>query len=271
MEQLQRHIAFANAALPLCKQGPEGGNPPRILVITPKSHLLPQLERVFPGSPVRLETQETILQAPPNLIPDPERYDYIDAAGEAPYPCDPGELYGALVNLLGPGGVISCGVYGESRYYGLLMLAQIVAKIAPPDYQTKCWNSNSQKIKKEMAQSIGLVISALPENHPAFDQKDFIQRLIKGEHDALERLMTLEPSKLFTASALLEAVPRWGGEWVKWLCPREDNRLEKVGGGDIWERLRKLPEPAHRIALELVTAAPREHFFLMKGCRKTGQ
>lgn len=183
-----------------------------------------------------------------------EKFDYIAAAGFKYILCDSKSetRFPQLLAMLKPGGVISAAVCGFSGYYGLVMLGSIVKTLS------------RDKNVKEGVKIAEAVLNELPSTHPVFEtgQEDFLQRLKSSDETAFEDLMTLTGSfphidGLFSVSTLFEAIPRWGGQFIRWVVPAAYSPPSTL------EKISNLPEPRRSITAELVTASPPDHYFLL--------
>ncbi len=207
----------------------------------------------------------------PNLLPsdkryDQRRYDYIYVEPTV------GKMYGAtmflelhrLLSLLKPDGVICSVVYGYAGYYGLEMLRTIVKRfIANEDVFFKYDHINEEvAIDKELAVARALVAN-LPANHPAYRQKQFMERLLNGNMDAYRELYTVSADNVFTVSLLLEHIARNGGRFLGWVHPDWYEPGLHIREKSILEKLVHLPYPQRWEVAELVNAAPDEHSFLL--------
>lgn len=188
-------------------------------------------------------------------------FDYITVVGLKYLPCSEGtdRLFRELIALLKPGGVISAHVCGFSGYYGAVMLGDIIRRL-----------SRGRKTDATIKIARAL-IRELPETHPAF----LCEIINPHDETAVKELLALSEAidhvdKLFTVSKLMEAIPRWGGRFLRWVFPpiydptsRFESWFESNERGVI-QVLNTLPEPRRSIAAELLTASPSEHYFLVQ-------
>ncbi len=219
-----------------------------ILEASGRADLFALLEEEFPHARVE-QLQEQKIDGQKG-----EPFDYIAAAGFKYIPCDRENetLFSQLLARLKPGGVISAAVCGFSGYYGLVMLGSIVETLS------------RDKTAGEGVKIAEAVLRELPPTHPVFEtgQEDFLQRLKSGDETAFEDLMTLTRSiphidGLYSVSTLMEAIPRWGGQFIRWVSPPSYDPSSTL------ERINDLPEPRRSIVFELVTASPPDHYFLL--------
>ncbi len=188
-------------------------------------------------------------------------FDCIAAVGLRYLPCseETDRLFRELVAGLKPCGVLSAHVCGFSGYYGSVMLGAIIRQLSR--------GKNPAAIVK-IARA---VIQELPETHPAF-----VCEILKSRDEtAVKELLDLSTSidhvdKLYTVSKLMDAIPRWGGRFLRWVFPplydpisRFESWLDSIEYS-MPRRLCALPEPRRSIAVELLTASPPVHYFLVQ-------
>lgn len=225
-----------------------------ILEVSGRSDLFTLLNEEFPHARVE-QLQEQKIDGQKG-----EKFDYITAAGFKYIPFDSQNetLFPRLLAELKPGGVISAALCGFSGYYGLVMLGTVIKTLA------------QNKNIKEGLKIAEAVLNELPPSHPVFEtgRECFLERLKSHDETAFKDLMTLTGSighidALYSVSKLMEAIPRWGGQFIRWVFP------DTYVPPSTLTRLTGLPEPRRSITAELVTASPPVHYFLF-GKGETG-
>jgi hypothetical protein len=184
-------------------------------------------------------------------------FDYIAAVGLKYLPCgeETDRFFRELVALLKPGGVMSAHVCSFSGYYGVVMLGAIIRQLS---------RGQNLAATLKIAQAI---IQELPETHPAFACEILKSHVEISVKELLELSTAIaDVDKLYTVSKLMEAIPRWGGRFLRWVFPPlydPTSRFQSNGHG-LLRRLNALPEPRRSIAAELLTASPPGHYFLVQ-------
>lgn len=226
----------------------------RILYVGENEKILHLLESQFPDAVVQRLDIDTIISGHQQ---ESRAFDYIAAAGIKSAAVNIHQLLGRLISLLKPGGIIVCGVYGYAGYYGLEMLSTIVKHFAADIKNID--GKNFTKMKK----IIGSVMEQLPENHPAYHRKAFMERLSRGDKPTIKELVNIFPGKIFTVSGLLECIEQNGGRFIDWVVPGFYDPAQYVDKKEVTEKLEKLKEPQRWQVAELVNASPPEHYFFL--------
>lgn len=188
-----------------------------------------------------------------------EAFDYIVALGikSAAVDVDICRLLNRLLSLLKPGAIIACGVYGYAGYYGLDMLGTIVKH-----FSADIKNIDGKNFAK-MKKIISAVIQQLPENHPVYHRKTFMERLGRGDKPTIKELLNISSGKIFTVSRLLECIKENGGRFIDWVVPKFYDPTQYVDKKEVAAKLEKLKEPQRWQVAELVNASPPEHYFFL--------
>ncbi|MCP5053314.1 MAG: hypothetical protein GY940_39485, partial [bacterium] len=197
--------------------------------------------------PVEKESEETI-----------ERYDYIVATGCKTHDAGLLSFMPRLQSLLKPGGVAAAAVYGYAGYYGLDMLGTIVRK-----FSRTLKNIPDNKRFAKTVKITKSVMSQLPGSHPAYRQKEFMDRLEKGDKKSVKELIAISGDTVFAVSELLESIRHCGGSFVDWVFPQWYNPARRVEEKSVVEQLSGLPAPQRWEVAELVNSRPLEHYFFM--------
>lgn len=221
----------------------------RVLEAGERDDLFVLLKNELPGAVVEQQRNGKVFEK--------ESFDYIAAAGLTYLPHDEetDRLFREWLACLKPAGVMAAHVCGYSGYYGAVMLGAVIRRLGR--------GKNRAGIVK-IAQA---VLRELPETHPAFA----CEILKSTGETAIKELLELSEvfdhvDKLYTVSRLLEAIPRWGGCFLRWVLPA---LYDPTTGGEslepaILRRLNSLPEPRRSVAAELLTASPPDHYFLIQ-------
>lgn len=225
----------------------------RVLEAGGRDDLFELLKKEFPKAGVMQRKEGEALEK--------GTFDYVAAVGLKYLPCGDGtdRLFRELIALLKPGGVLSAHVCGFSGYYGAVMLGDIIRRLS---------RGENPAAALKIARA---VIRELPETHPAFSREIIKPR----DETAVKELLALSEAidhvdKLFTVSRLMEAIPRWGGRFLRWVFPPlydPTSRFEswfKSNEHGMLQVLNNLPEPRRSIAAELLTASPPGHYFLVQ-------
>jgi hypothetical protein len=228
----------------------------RILYVGEKEPMFHLLESQFPDAVVQRLDIDTVIS---DRQQKSEAFDYIAAAGikSAAVDVDICQLLSRLISLLKPGGVIAGGVYGYAGYYGLDMLGTIVKH-----FSVDIKNIDGKNFAR-MKRIISTVIDQLPENHPAYHRKTFMECLGSGDKHAIKELVNISPGKIFTVSRLLECIEQNGGRFIDWVLPKFYDPVQFVDKKEVAEKLEKLKEPQRWQIAELVNASPPEHYFFL--------
>ncbi|MCP4146854.1 MAG: hypothetical protein GY757_03795 [bacterium] len=201
------------------------------------------LRKNFPrGEVVRLEPGREIEDESVGF------FDYIVVSDGRAMCKEPGILYGALTKRLKPHGIIAGDVYGYCGHFGAAMLSSIIGRLGGVNVP----GANGRAVNFDLVEAI---LGELPENHPAFDNKEFIHGLKNRDEGVLNELLDISTDNIYTVAKLMAELPRWGGLFKGWVHPG----LYEADYGFIKE----LPEPRRSIVSELVTASPLVHYFLM--------
>ncbi|MCP4156074.1 MAG: hypothetical protein GY757_50610 [bacterium] len=201
------------------------------------------LRKNFPGAEVvRLDPGREIEDASVGV------FDYIVVPDGRAMCREPGILYGALTKRLKPHGILAGDVYGYCGHFGAALLSSIIGRLGGANLR----GSNGRVVNFDLIEAI---LGELPGNHPAFDNKEFIQGLKNRDERVLNELLDISTDNIYTVSKLMAEIPRWGGLFKGWVHPG----LYEADFGFIKE----LPEPRRSIVSELVTASPPVHYFLM--------
>ncbi|MCP4217738.1 MAG: hypothetical protein GY765_24065 [bacterium] len=224
--------------------------PLRILVVGGKSPVL-HLQEAFPEAIITHCTPEAGFNSLPEGPPEAPGYDYIWACDPATLSGDTGGRLTGLVQLLKPHGLAACAVYGYCGYYGLLMLAAILGKLT------------AGRDTKAALKISAAVIDDLPPEHPALEQREFIQRLKAHDQTALGELLRLGPGDIFTVSTLLEAVTQWSGVFEGWVTPGLYEAVRQFNKNQWFRHIESMAFTKQAAVSELLTAAPHMHYFLM--------
>jgi hypothetical protein len=223
----------------------------RVLEAAGRDDLFERLKKEFPEAEV-LQQKEGQAEAD-------GFFDYINAAG-IKYPgCgeETDQLFKGLLSRLTPAGVMSAHVCGFSGYYGLVMLGAGIRRLSRGENQ------------EETLKIARAIIDQLPQNHPAFSGEILKCR----DEAALKELLELSSAiddvdKLFTVSKLMEAIPQWGGRFMRWVFPSLYEPTERFTSWfqpnehRMLRAIENLSEPRRSIACELLTASPSGHYFL---------
>ncbi len=228
----------------------------RILYIGENEALFHFLESQFPEAVVQKLDIDTVIS---HRQEESGVFDYIAAAEikSAAVDVDICRLLNRLISWLKPGGIIACGVYGYAGYYGLDMLSTIVKH-----FTADIKNIDDKNFAK-MKRIISSVIRQLPENHPAYHRKTFMERLNRGDKTTIKELVNISPGKIFTVSRLLECIEQNGGRFIEWVVPNFYDPAQYVDKKEVAEKLEKLKEPQRWQVAELVNASPPEHYFFL--------
>lgn len=228
----------------------------RILYAGENEKMFRLLQDQFSDSQVQRVAIENIISGRHQL--EPGSFIYIAAAGIKFSAVNIGHIYKRLISLLKPGGIIAGGVYGYAGYYGLDMVSTIIKHFSA-DIENSPENKNIARIKKITE----AVIDQLPENHPAYHRKTFMERLSRGDHSALKELVNISSEKIFSVSRLLDCIEQWGGKFIDWVVPAFYNPVEYMEKKEVVETLEKLKPPGIWQVSELVNASPPEHSFFL--------
>ncbi|MGE5344042.1 MAG: hypothetical protein ACM3SY_21425 [Candidatus Omnitrophota bacterium] len=182
-------------------------------------------------------------------------YDYITLAELKPDAASLHRMLTAFLPRLKPGGAIAAGVYGVCGYAGLMMLRTIIKNFSPDIEPTD--RSTIEKV-------IRSVIARLPNNHPAWSRKDWIENLQKGDKETIREFLDLTEEKIFSVSQVLAVIEAGGGRLLRWVFPELYDPAKHIKDRAIADRLSALPEPGRSKVAELVNAQPMEHYFFVK-------
>jgi hypothetical protein len=152
----------------------------RILYVGDNEKILHLMESQFPEAVVQRLDLDTVIS---DRQQGSESFDYITAAGIKSTAVNINQVLGRLISLLKPGGMIACGVYGYAGYYGLDMLGTIVKH-----FSADIKNIDGKNFTK-MKKIIGSVINQLPNNHPAYHRKTFMEKLGRGDQPTIKELV----------------------------------------------------------------------------------
>jgi hypothetical protein len=178
-------------------------------------------------------------------------YDYIVGLRLGTGAVEPVEVLSALLEISAPGGIIAASGYGYAGYYAPAMIAAVVKKLT---------EGKEQADRRDVALRL---LKELPHSHPLRLREEFFKRLESGESSAVDEILALDPTKIFSVSRLLELVEQCGASWLDWLVPGWYDPTHPVRNGDIAAVLRALPETKQWRIAELVGASPPEHHFFL--------
>lgn len=160
------------------------------------------------------------------------------------------------LDKLQPGQTATLSAFGYAGYYGPLMAAEIVRALT---------NGLDLTISNHFAQAIEVakaVVSELPENHPAWTNKEFMEAVKKGDKKTFEQFIQLSQDTIFTVTRLMNTLKSKDIQFKGWLSPEYYDPASTIDDKEIIEKIHALPEPLCWAACELVTAAPPLHRFL---------
>jgi len=232
-----------------------------------------RLAEEFPGANTRFIEIESFCLSPnsfclsPNsptpLKPD-KNYDYIIApalkyAGKNYRPS-----LKILLEHLTDSGVIAGSVYGYAGNYGLFMLHKIVLSLCSDFILHGTTGIIDNKTLPKISLIISAVLERLPANHPAFENKTFIDSLKKGNRDTINELIGLSEDRLFSVPRLLDEIEKSGGQFLNWVKPGLYDPGRYMESQEIYSRFKTLRVPYRWKIAELVNAGPAIHFFLAK-------
>jgi hypothetical protein len=208
------------------------------------------LEQTCTGARIRREPVDT--------LPD-EVYDFIAAQECKALQTGLAKWLPPLLERLKPGGAIAASVYAYAGYYGLQMVSTIVRKLTANMDKATAGKTSAAK----MTRVARAVVSGLPKDHPAFQRKEFMDRLEQGDKKTFNRLMSISPGTVFTVPLLLETLQIAGARFMGWMLPGQYDPSTYFEDNSIIEKVNALPEPQRWAATELTGAAPKEHHFLV--------